>query len=70
MYFYFELDTTWHRGLVVSVSDFGTKDQGQFLSGHLLSIVLFFFFSQSLGLRFGTSKMHLSPPGGLGYSPF
>ena len=32
----------WHGGLVVSVSDFGTRGPGRFPDGHLLQIVLFF----------------------------
>ena len=45
MYVYFEQCTTWHRGLVASVLDFGTRGPGSFPAGHLLQIVFFFFFN-------------------------
>ena len=41
MYWYFETRTTWHRGLVLSVSDFGTRGPGS-IPGWAL--VFFSFF--------------------------
>ena len=35
MHCYFETHMTWHRGLVLSVSDLEPEDQGRFQGGHL-----------------------------------
>ena len=42
MYCYFETHITWHRGLLLSVSDFGTRGPGS-IPGWAL-ITFFFFF--------------------------
>ena len=43
MYCYFELRTTSHLGLVVSVSDFGTRGP-ELIPGWALITIFFFFF--------------------------
>ena len=44
MYCYFEMRTTWHRGLVLCVSDFGTRGPGSIPGWALITNCFFFLF--------------------------
>ena len=56
MYCYFEMRTTWHRGLVLSVSDFGTRGPGSIPGWALITkcfcFFLFFFFPLVMQIYF------------------
>ena len=45
MYCYFETRTTWHRGLELSVSDFGTRGPGSIRGWAHITFFLFLFSS-------------------------
>ena len=51
---------TGHRGLVVSVSDFGTRGPGSIAGWALITIFFFFLFSPCNAKMLHTSTMELN----------